>query len=90
MFNTIQLILVFLTLDVWLPGNVDDMLRKMKETLEMGAGDVAKSFKIEIDARKILTPMEMLVYIGVPVMLLTVVLLTILIGQAPKICKDPV
>ena len=49
-----------------------------------------KSFKIEIDARKILTPMEMLVYIGVPVMLLTVVLLTILIGQAPKICKDPV
>lgn len=66
------------------------MLVKMKETLEIGAGDVAKNFKLDVDVRNMLTPMEMLLFIGVPVMLVLVIIGTALICALPNIQKDPI
>jgi len=84
------MILIFLSLDIWLPGNVDDMLVKMKETLEIGAGDLAKSFKLDVNVKDFLTPMEMLLFIGVPIMLILVAGGTAIICALPNIQKDPI
>lgn len=72
------------------------MLRKMKETLEMGLKEIMTpaaellNIKIDIDFDNWLTPMEACIYIGIPVMCLTVLLVVSLISQLPRICKDPV